>query len=227
MPTSAATGAGLLHVENLDVSSDGHALLRGVGFSLERGGRLGMVGPSGCGKTTLLRAVAGLIDPDSGSVTFEGRTPEAIGWPQFRRRVLLVAQQPTLLDETVGANLMRPFSYGSAEGAFPHDRAKALMARLGLSADRFDQPARSLSVGQQQRVCLVRALLLEPAVLLLDEPTSALDPESVDAVGEALSERDEGLAILMVLHRRDLLERWCERSIDLAGYLVNPSEFEQ
>ncbi|HIJ66317.1 MAG TPA: ATP-binding cassette domain-containing protein, partial [Candidatus Hydrogenedentes bacterium] len=167
-------GAGL-EVRNLAVGAAGGAILTGVNLTAAPGELVAVTGPSGCGKTTLLRTVAGLLDALSGTIHLDGHTPAAFGWPQYRRRVVLVDQQPVLLDRSVEENLKRPFSYQSANGGFPAARARTLLDRLGLEPDRWDQRARALSVGQQQRVCLVRALLLAPALVLLDEPTSALD----------------------------------------------------
>ncbi len=146
-----------------------------------------------------------------------------MGWPQYRRRVVLVTQQPALLNESVEANLARVFSYRVSNRAFPKDEARELLDRLEVGAHRLDQPARSLSVGQQQRVCLVRALLIRPAVLLLDEPAGALDAEAVALVEDVLRQvMAEGRldGILLVTHDRDQIERLCDESLDLSPHRV-------
>ncbi len=209
----------LFEVRDLAVSAGGVPLLAGVGLALEPGEAVGVVGPSGSGKTTLLRALALLSDPVRGEVTLRGRGPADWGYPEWRRRVSLVAQRPELLDDTVRQNLARPFGYRTSLGAFPEERAKRALAELGLD-DRLDQAAPTLSEGQQQRVSLVRALLVEPDVLLLDEPTSALDARAVRAV-EALVTRDvseRGAAALVVTHDAEQAERWCDRVVDLARF---------
>lgn len=180
---------------------------------------MGVMGPSGCGKSTLLRAVSGLVDSSSGAILLHGKPPETWDWPRFRRKVLLATQRPTLFPGAVAQNLARPFSYASAEGAFNAARAKMLLERLGIEKDCFERDALSLSVGQQQRVCLVRALLLEPEVLLLDEPTSALDEESEAAVEQAIREETEtrGMGALIVSHDPAQVARWCGRSLQLEG----------
>ncbi len=208
----------LFVADKLSVAAGGVRLLAGVEVCLERGAWVGVAGPSGCGKSTLLRAVAGLSDASEGEIRLDGHTPGELGWPGFRRQVVLVAQKPVLLDGSVEDNLARPFSYRTAEGAYPQERAEGLLARLGL-AGRMAQEARSLSVGQQQRVCLVRSLLLSPRVVLLDEPTSALDEAAAEAVLALLEElRAEGLGLLMVSHDRGQMERWCGRIVDLAPF---------
>src|SRR5204863_563046 len=117
-------------------------------------------------------------------------------------------------------NLRRPFSYRSASGAFPQERAREFWERVGMGTVGWEQNARTLSVGQQQRLCLIRALLLESPVLLLDEPTSALEPESVGSV-EALLVTEggrRGLACLIVTHSPEQARRLCGRTLDLAEY---------
>jgi ABC-type iron transport system FetAB ATPase subunit len=167
--------------------------------------------------------VAGLIDPAAGEVELAGVCPAELRWPCYRRRNILVDQQPVLFPGSVRENLARPFRYPTATGTFDPARAEALLAELRLGANRFDHEARELSQGEQQRVCLARALLLEPAALLLDEPTSALDEEAEAAVEEfvATAARERGLAALIVTHDSLQAERWCHRSYDLRDHLVN------
>jgi putative ABC transport system ATP-binding protein len=212
----------LLAVHDLDVAAGGEQLISGLSFTLQRGERLGLSGPSGCGKTTLLRCLVHLIDPAGGTVELHGQRPDQLTTPVLRRRMVLLAQKPVVLDETVEANLRLPFEFHGA-GAFPAERAGQLQSRLGLGGVDDGVLARALSVGQQQRLCLIRALLIEPAVILLDEPTSALDEANVDAVEALLAEQceREGVAAIMVTHNRPQLDRWCSRQIDLSPFLVN------
>lgn len=211
----------LLELRELSVKSEGTLLLRGLSLVLGEGELVALTGPSGCGKTTLLRSVAGLIDPAAGDVSFRGRCPRDHGWPAYRRQVVFVSQSPVMLEATVRENLARPFSYRSASArGFPEDRAGDLLDELGVGRERLGQQARSLSVGQQLRVGFIRALLLEPAVLLLDEPASALDEESAgllrDRLGGEVASR--GLSALLVTHDRSEASQWCHRRFDLRPF---------
>jgi UDP-glucose/iron transport system ATP-binding protein len=131
----------------------------GLDFEVGRGQCLALMAPSGAGKTTLLRTLAGLIDPLEGSLSLEGRGPEAWGWPAWRRRVAYVAQRPVMFGGTVLDNLRRPFLYRSAGTGFDEARTRQWLERLGL-AQYADHAAERLSVGEQQRVSLLRALQL-------------------------------------------------------------------
>ena len=207
----------VLAVENLKVFLENREVIRGFSCELRTGERVGVMGPSGSGKTTLLRAIAGLVDASAGTVVLHGKPPAAWGWPKYRRRVLLAAQRPALLHGTVHDNLARPFSYAAAGSRFDPARAAALLERLGVGRDCLDHEAHALSVGQQQRVCLARALLLEPEVLLLDEPTSALD-EGAEAAVEAILREEmaaRNACALIVSHDPAQVARWCQRSIML------------
>ena len=129
-----------------------------------------LVGRSGCGKTTLLKLAAGLLRPDAGSIKLQGRQLLAPG-PQLG----FVFQSPTLLEwHRVIDNVLLPVSLQHTPTAQEIARAEQLLALLGLSAHARHYP-RQLSGGQQSRVALARALILEPALLLLDEPFAALD----------------------------------------------------
>ena len=160
----------MLDINNLAVVAGGITLVRGFSVHLRPGELVALAGPSGSGKTTLLRTIAGLVDPAEGQILLDDRTPEQHEWPCFRRRVILLQQRPTVFEGSVEDNLKRPFRYRSAGKAYSRDDAVRLLETFLIEPERLTQEARSLSEGQQQRICLVRALLLEPDVLLLDEP---------------------------------------------------------
>lgn len=145
-------------------------VVRGVDWSIAQGEFHCLVGRSGCGKTTLLKLAAGLLHPQAGSIRLQGKEVVAPG-PQLG----FVFQSPTLLEwHRVIDNVLLPVSLRRKPTAQEIDKAQQLLALLGLSAHAQHYP-RQLSGGQQSRVALARALILEPALLLLDEPFAALD----------------------------------------------------
>lgn len=213
----------MLTLNEVSVAHDGYLILRDISVFLESGELVSVTGPSGSGKTTLLRAIAGLIDVCKGEILFKGRDPESIGLPHYRRQVVFFDQQPRLFDDTVRSNLERPFRYRINQGKpFPEARSRQLLQQLNLDEKVLDQNARQLSVGQQQRISLVRGLLVEPLVALLDEPTSALDEESTAAVESLVRQEAEsrGMCALIVIHNRDQAARWCSRNFDLNGNIT-------
>jgi ABC-type iron transport system FetAB ATPase subunit len=213
------TEAPLLALEQVAVAAGGIPLVAGLDLALRAGELVGLSGPSGCGKTSLLRAVSGLEDPAGGAVRLEGRTAGEIGWPDYRRRVVLVPQTPVWPAGTLREGLARPFAYASVGEDFPEERARELLGRLRLDAALLGRETADLSVGEQQRGQLVRAALLRPRVLLLDEPTSALDGTAVGLVEAWLREMaGEGLAALVVTHDAAQAERLCGRTVRIGDY---------
>ena len=177
-----------------------------------REGVTALLGPSGSGKSTLLRLLNRLSDPDSGTVRFRGEDVTALDVRELRRRACLVPQLPAPLPGTVADNVrFGPELCGRAVGV---ERPLELAGLTRLYADR---DAEQLSVGEQQRVMLARALALEPEVLLLDEPTSALDDYTKGGVERTLAELAEraGLSMVLVTHERGQAERMADRVVEL------------
>lgn len=209
----------VLSCRGLAPAPDGRPLFHGFDLELRAGELVALGGPSGGGKTSLLRAICGLDDAAAGEVLLDGQPPAVHGWPLFRRRVLLVPQEPRLPEGTVGDALARPFAFGSAGAAFDTGTAERTLGELFAAPPDLEQDTGKLSVGERQRICLARALLLAPPVLLLDEPTSALDPRATAGVERAVRRRAEadGLAAFIVSHLPEQASRWCDRVLTLPG----------
>jgi putative ABC transport system ATP-binding protein len=179
------------------------AVLQNVDLNLVAGRITVVIGPSGGGKSTLIRLLNRLEEPSSGKVFLKGRDIRHYDPLQLRRKVALVAQKPFVFNGTVLDNLQRPFIFqGITPPAADDTRLQELLALCQLSADFLQRDARSLSLGQQQRLCLARSLATGPEVLLLDEPTSALDRPTVNSLASSLRMACHKwqLAVLLVTH---------------------------
>jgi putative ABC transport system ATP-binding protein len=172
-------------------------------------GTTALLGPSGSGKSTLLRLLNRLADPDEGSVRFHGTDVRELDPLELRRRVGLVPQLPAPVPGTVADNV----AFGPRLRGEEVDPEPPLRL-AGLDASFAERDASRLSVGEQQRVMLARALALEPEVLLLDEPTASLDSAATGAVEEALRGL-RGVSLVLVTHDRGQAERLAERTMKL------------
>ena len=203
----------LLRARGLRKAFDDHEVLRGIDLEVRRGQVVALIGPSGSGKTTLLRSLNGLETPSAGTlevvgappIDFAARLPAKVARGQrlaLRDRSAMVFQHHNLFPHmTVLQNVVEgPVQVQRVPRAQAQARALELLARVGL-ADKRDAYPRELSGGQQQRVGIVRALALQPDLLLFDEPTSALDPELVgEVLGVMMELADEGWTMVVVTH---------------------------
>ena len=163
-------------------------------------------GSSGSGKSTFLRLINRLEEPSDGLILFDGRPITSYSPPLLRRSILYIQQTPTSVAVTVRQNLLQAFAFKNNRDLTPPDdnTLKTYLDNFLLNDIRLETNAQTLSVGQLQRLCFIRGLLLSPQVLLLDEPTSALDAES-GRILEDTAERlcaDSGLTVIMISHRR-------------------------
>ena len=194
----------LLEIRNLTKRYGENTVLRDLSFTVRRGEVIVVLGPSGCGKSTLLRCINALEPIQGGEILLGGevidRSPA--GLPALRRRIGMVFQSYELFPHmTVMENiLLAPCKVLGTKKEDAKAEAETLLRRVGLWEKRDSYP-RELSGGQKQRVAIVRALAMEPEVMLFDEPTSALDPEMVGEVLEVMRElAHEGMTMVIVTH---------------------------
>jgi putative ABC transport system ATP-binding protein len=206
-------GRVLFELRDVGLTRGGRRVLDGVSAEIPAGAAA-IVGPSGSGKSTLLRLLNRLADPDTGTVSYAGRPLAGYDPLRLRREVSLVPQLPALLAGTVASNLRY-----AAELAGRRPDVERWLPLAGLDAGFAERDVSRLSVGEQQRAMLARALAQEPRVLLLDEPTSALDREARDAVEATLTELRGKLEISLVLvsHDPDQARRLADWSLRLEG----------
>ncbi len=176
----------LLEAEDLARQLEGRWLWQGVTFTLEAGERLALVGPSGAGKTLLLRQLAWLDPLPQGRILLRGRSPSQWSPPAYRARVAYLPQRAIALAGTVEQNLRQVLSYASQHGrTYAEARILDWLHQLGRGSSFLALTAERLSGGELQLLALLRALQLDPEILLLDEPTASLDPATTEQV-EAL-----------------------------------------
>lgn len=155
-----------------------------------------IMGPNGAGKSVLLRLMHGLITPTEGEIRWAGRHMDR----SIARRQAMVFQRPVLLRRSVAANISHALGLRGVKRSERTIRVDEALRLAGLE-DHASRPARVLSGGEQQRLCLARALSLEPAVLFLDEPTSSLDPVSTLAIERLLLDaQKQGIKVVLVTH---------------------------
>ena len=213
----------LIRVEHVVKEFDGGAVkaLNDCNLSINRGEVVAIIGPSGSGKSTLLRCLNLLEVPTSGSVWFDGVdiTDRKIDLDLHRRKMGMVFQHFNLFPNmTVLKNLtLAPVHLKLLSKAEADEKARAMLARIGLP-DKADTFPAMLSGGQKQRIAIVRALMMQPEVMLFDEPTSALDPEMVGEVLDLMrSLAEDGMTMAVVTHEMGFAREVASRVIFMDG----------
>jgi polar amino acid transport system ATP-binding protein len=194
----------VITVKGLYTEFDGLKVLRGIDQHVEKGEKLVVIGPSGSGKSTFLRCLNLLETPTAGSIVFDGEEITAKGTDinRVRRKMGMVFQQFNLFPhKTVLDNItLAPVHLKTMNKDEARVRAEALLDRVGLRDKAVAYPSQ-LSGGQKQRVAIVRALAMNPEVMLFDEPTSALDPEMVGEVLDVMKNLAlQGMTMVVVTH---------------------------
>ena len=206
-------------------------VLKGIDIDIYRGDVVCLIGPSGCGKSTFLRCLNRLEIPTSGSIKFEGVEVDDAHIDAVRQKMGMVFQHFNLFPHlTVKKNItLAPVRLGLMKQPEADKKAMELLERIGL-ADKADTYPNMLSGGQKQRIAIVRALAMNPDVLLFDEPTSALDPEMVGEVLELMKELARGgMTMVCVTHEMGFAREVANRIIFIDEGIVKvdkpPKEF--
>ena len=214
----------LIRVEDLHKSFGSLQVLQGVTEQVEKGEVVSIIGPSGGGKSTFLRCLNLLEVPTSGHIYFEGVdiTDKNVNINLHRQKMGMVFQHFNVFNNlTVSKNItLAPVLLGKKTQKEADEMAKELLARVGLS-EKWDKYPKKLSGGQKQRLAIVRALAMEPDVMLFDEPTSALDPEMVGEVLQVIKELVKtGMTTLIVTHEMGFAKEVSDRVFFMDGGII-------
>ena len=221
----------MIVVKDLKKNYNGLDVLKGIDLTINKGDVVCLVGPSGCGKSTFLRCLTRLEEPDGGTVMLDGKEITERDIDATRAQMGMVFQHFNLFPHlTVKKNItLAPVRLGLMKQPEADKKAMELLERIGL-ADKADTYPNMLSGGQKQRIAIVRALAMNPDVLLFDEPTSALDPEMVGEVLELMKELARGgMTMVCVTHEMGFAREVANRIIFIDEGIVKvdkpPKEF--
>ncbi|MBW4621936.1 MAG: ATP-binding cassette domain-containing protein [Cyanosarcina radialis HA8281-LM2] len=209
----------MLQLEGVSLTSSigSHYLLNDISFEVFSGDRLSIIGPSGAGKTSLLRLLNRLGEPSRGKLFLGDRNYQKISVFDLRRQVMLLLQEPKLLEMTVREALAYPLVLRGIKSLEIQQKIENLLPKLNIPEDWLDRTEVQLSVGQRQLVAIARAVIVRPQILLLDEPTSALDAGRAARIVQFLTELANSgeTTILMVNHQLDLAQEFSDRVLYL------------
>ena len=221
----------MIVVKDLKKNYNGLDVLKGIDLTINKGDVVCLVGPSGCGKSTFLRCLTRLEEPDGGTVMLYGKEITERDIDTTRAQMGMVFQHFNLFPHlTVKKNItLAPVRLGRMSQAAADKQAMELLERIDL-ADKADVYPNMLSGGQKQRIAIVRALAMNPEVLLFDEPTSALDPEMVGEVLELMKElARDGMTMVVVTHEMGFAREVANRVIFIDEGVIKvdkpPQEF--
>lgn len=223
----------LLEINALHKEYDGKSVLKSIDLEINKGEVVVVLGPSGCGKSTLLRCLNGLEPIQGGDIKLSGKslTSKNVNWQEVRQKIGMVFQSYDLFPHmTVIENiLLGPTKVQNRDKDKVLEQAKQLLDRVGL-LDRMNSYPRQLSGGQKQRIAIVRALCMNPEIMLFDEVTASLDPEMVREVLEVmLGLAKQGMTMIIVTHEMGFAQSVADKIIFMDGgeicEISHPSEF--
>ena len=222
----------MLEAKNISKSFGKNLVLKNISLTVEEGERLVIIGPSGCGKSTLLRCLNYIEKPNKGKVLFEGRdlSDSRVDINKIRMKMGMVFQQFNLFPHlTVLENMiLAPTKLKVMREDEAKKKAISLLESIDLK-DKKDFYPSQLSGGQKQRVAIVRAMIMDPKMMLFDEPTSALDPEMIGEVTSLMQKLgDDGMTMVVVSHEMNFVKNFATRVIFMEnGTIIEEGSADQ
>lgn len=222
----------MLEAKNISKSFGKNLVLKNISLTVEEGERLVIIGPSGCGKSTLLRCLNYIEKPNKGKVLFERRdlSDSRVDINKIRMKMGMVFQQFNLFPHlTVLENMiLAPTKLKIMSDEEAKKKAISLLESIDLK-DKKDFYPSQLSGGQKQRVAIVRAMLMDPKMMLFDEPTSALDPEMIGEVTSLMQKLgDDGMTMVVVSHEMNFVKNFATRVIFMEnGTIIEEGSADQ
>lgn len=206
----------MLSIKNLKKSFDKREVLKGINLEINEGDKVGIIGPSGCGKSTLLRCLNLLEVPDSGEIIFnDNKLDLEDDLVEVRKNIGMVFQSFNLFNNmSVLENIiLAPCLNKIMSRDVAIKKADKLLKEVDLYSIRDMYPSK-ISGGQKQRVAIIRALLMNPKIMLFDEPTSALDPEMIGEVTDMMGRvADLGMTMVIVSHEMNFIKNFCNKVV--------------
>ena len=203
----------ILKIENLNLEIGTVKILKDISFTVQKKEIIALLGPSGSGKSSLLKSINMLNTPSCGQIKYHNNDIQEISPMALRKKIGYVLQKPTLFGNDVMENLKYP--YELHQKVFDINLVEFYLKKVNLKPDILEKKPNELSGGEQQRISLVRTLLLEPEIILLDEVTSALDEDNTILIEELIKYENENneLTVIFISHNNEQAKRLAQKVI--------------
>ena len=203
----------ILKIENLNLEIGTVKILKDISFTVQKKEIIALLGPSGSGKSSLLKSINMLNTPSCGQIKYHNNDIQEISPMALRKKIGYVLQKPTLFGNDVMENLKYP--YELHQKVFDINLVEFYLKKVNLKPDILEKKPNELSGGEQQRISLVRTLLLEPEIILLDEVTSALDEDNTLLIEELIKYENENneLTVIFISHNNEQAKRLAQKVI--------------
>lgn len=197
----------ILECQNIELIKNNQTILSNISFFVQAGDSMGIMGPSGSGKSSLFRLLNLLISPTEGQILYQNKNIEDYAPTELRRSIGYILQKPYLFGTTVQENLMFPYELQGKKPDF--NEINDYLDQVQLSANILEKKNTALSGGEQQRIALIRSLLVKPNVILLDEVTAALDEENTLLIEKLITTEQQRrqLTVLFITHNLQQAKR--------------------
>lgn len=207
----------ILECQNIGLIRNGQTILNNISFSLQVGDRVGILGPSGSGKSSLFRLLNLLISPTQGQILYKNKNIQKSNPIQLRRRIGYILQKPYLFGTTVQENLRYPYELLGKKPDFAE--ISNYLDKVKLPQSTLEKKNTALSGGEQQRIALIRSLLIKPEIILLDEVTAALDEENTLLLENLITQEQNlhHLTLLFITHHQEQAKRLAHKILYLEG----------